>query len=248
VSADTGLAQGEIVRTVNARRVPRPADVHAAGFRGNARSSYAAFALTGTRVATGPGPLLWGETLPGPAAGDRARDAACRSLFPVLHWKRRVPEVGMVVDPFRIALEVFAHAFALFEHRNGGIREGFPLLSVLRELQPIYGDDVPPMVVEKNIQRSFTAPVWRRDWPNTWPARPPAPREKASDFLAAHNQQHDTAGERERSDDRWNEVALRGFHVQGADVDRPSPCLERDPRIGEHHDPQRDQHNTDDSS
>ena len=56
-----------------------------------------------------------------------------------------------------------------------------------------------------------------------------------------HHQQDDPAHQGQRAGDRWNEVAVRGFHVQTEEIDRLARSREGDARVGEHHDAQRDQ-------
>ena len=62
-----------------------------------------------------------------------------------------------------------------------------------------------------------------------------------SDLLGFDHQQHDPADERERSDDRRDEVAVGGLNVHAEELDGLSRGREGDARVSEHHDAQRDQ-------
>ena len=58
----------------------------------------------------------------------------------------------------------------------------------------------------------------------------------SADPLGVHKQQHDPANKRERSDNRRDKVADRGFKVHSEELDRLSRGLKGDARVSEHHD------------
>jgi len=63
----------------------------------------------------------------------------------------------------------------------------------------------------------------------------------SSDPLGVHEQQHDPANERERSNDRRNKVADCGFEMHSKEVNGLSRSREGDARVSEHHNAQSDQ-------
>jgi hypothetical protein len=70
-------------------------------------------------------------------------------------------------------------------------------------------------------------------------------RLRSSDPLGVHNEQHDSADERERSDNRRDKMADSGLKVHSKEFDRLSRSREGDARVSEHHDAQSDQEDGD---
>lgn len=66
-------------------------------------------------------------------------------------------------------------------------------------------------------------------------------RLRSSDPLGFHEQQHDSADKRERSDGRRDEMTVGGCDVQPKELDGFSRGREAQARIGEHHNAQGDQ-------
>ena len=64
----------------------------------------------------------------------------------------------------------------------------------------------------------------------------------SSDTLGPDHQQYDPADERERADDRRNEVAVGGLDVHAQEVNGLSRRCKTDARVSEHHDAQGDQY------
>jgi hypothetical protein len=62
----------------------------------------------------------------------------------------------------------------------------------------------------------------------------------SSHSFGIYHEQHDSADERNRSDNRRDEVAVRGLNVQAKKVDGLSRRLECEARVCEHHDAQGD--------
>jgi hypothetical protein len=73
------------------------------------------------------------------------------------------------------------------------------------------------------------------------PQRPQMNFLLSSDALGFHEQQYDSADERERPDGGRDEMAVRGRNVHTKELDGFSWSREADARIGEHHDSQGDQ-------
>src|ERR1017187_1466943 len=70
---------------------------------------------------------------------------------------------------------------------------------------------------------------------------------RSSDALGFHEQQHDAAHERERSDRRRDEMTGGGFKVHPQKVHRFARRRESKSRIGEHHNAQRNEQDGNDS-
>jgi hypothetical protein len=70
-------------------------------------------------------------------------------------------------------------------------------------------------------------------------------RLRSSNPLGIHNQQHDSANERERSDDRRDKMGDSGLKVHSEEVNGLSRSLEGDAGVSEHHDAQSDQEDCD---
>jgi len=71
-------------------------------------------------------------------------------------------------------------------------------------------------------------------------------RASSSDLPGFYHQQHDPAHERQRADDRRDEMVVSGGDVQAKEIDRLAGGLKRDARLSEHHNAESYKEDSDD--